>query len=74
MKNNTLASLCLAVLILTSGIVWAQTSPAPKPVATDTRVEKLIEQNQQILKNQEEILKRLERIEQGLTQLRRRSG
>lgn len=68
MNSKTLV--LIAVLGLT-GLVIAQTHEASRPTA-DPRIDKLLEQNERILKNQEEIKQRLEKISQDLLQLRRR--
>lgn len=68
MNSKTLV--LIAVLGLT-GLVIAQTQDTSRPAA-DPRIDKLLEQNERILKNQEEIKQRLEKISQDLLQLRRR--
>ncbi|MCS7049094.1 MAG: hypothetical protein N3A53_00640 [Verrucomicrobiae bacterium] len=68
MKTKTLA--LVAVLGLT-GLVIAQAHDVSRP-AFDPRIDKLLEQNERILKNQEEIKQRLDKISQDLLQLRRR--
>jgi len=42
--------------------------------ALDPRIDKLIDQNEKILKNQDEILKQLSDVKEGVLQLRRRSS
>jgi len=72
MKTKLLISVCVAVA-LAVGIALAQEKEQTKP-GTDPRIGKLVEQNEQIIKTQQEILQRLEKIEQGLLQVRRRGS
>jgi uncharacterized membrane-anchored protein YhcB (DUF1043 family) len=69
----------VAILALTAGLVVgslfvAQAQNETKPAAKDVRIDKLLDQNDQILKNQTEILKRLDDLKEGVLQLRRRSS
>jgi len=70
MKTKLLVSLCVAA-VLAVAIALAQDKEQTKP---DPRIDKLLEQNERILKNQTEILEKLLKIDQGLLQVRRRSG
>lgn len=63
--------LLVAIFVVAAGFwTYAQQQRETKP---DPRVDKLLEQNEQILKNQAEIMKSLETIQGGLQVLRRRS-
>ncbi|MBM3859895.1 MAG: hypothetical protein FJ395_09625 [Verrucomicrobia bacterium] len=70
MKTKLLVSLCVATAFAVA-IALAQDKESTKP---DPRIDKLLEQHQQILKNQTQILERLDKIEQGLLQVRRRTS
>jgi hypothetical protein len=52
----------------------AQAQTQVKPTPSDSRIDKIIEQNDQILKNQELIMKDLSDLKEGILQLRRRSS
>ena len=73
--NKKLVALSVVVTLLAiAGLVYAQgqgPTPAPKP---DPRIDKLLIQNEQILKNQQDILKQLAEIQVGVTQTRRRGS
>ena len=73
MKTKLFATVCVA-LALATAIALAQDKDPAKTAKPDPRIDKVIEQNEQILKNQDAILKKLETIETGMTQLRRRSS
>ena len=61
-----------AALVVGSLLVaHAQTENKPLP---DPRIDKLLDQNEKILKNQDEILKQLGDLKEGVLQLRRRSS
>lgn len=66
--NMKLLALIATLTVTGLGVVHAD-EPKEKP---DPRIDKLLQQNEQILKNQEEIKQRLEKINQDLLQLRRR--
>lgn len=63
--------LILALTLGVAGWVIAQSTETARP-GGDPRLDKLLEQNERILKNQEEIKQRLDKISQDLLQLRRR--
>jgi len=79
MKTNHIVSLCAVALLAAAAMAWGQNAQtAAKP---DPRIDKLLEQNEQILKNQAEmlknqaeILKQLEQVQTTVTQVRRRPG
>ena len=71
----------IAIFALVAGLVggslfMAQAQSDVKPVAPapDARIDKLLEQNEKILKNQDEIIKTLADIKEGVLQARRRSS
>jgi hypothetical protein len=72
MKTKLIVSLCVAGILAAAAVAWAQQKPTTP--GTDSRIDKLVEQNEQILKNQAEILKKLDNIETGIGQLRRRAS
>jgi len=74
MKIKTLA---LVTVIAVSGFLLAHAAdplPSVKPAATDPRIDKLIQQNEQIIRNQADIKQQLEKLSQEIMQLRRRSS
>jgi hypothetical protein len=70
MKTKLIVSICVAATLAVA-IALAQEN---KSSTQDPRIDKLIEQNAQILKNQDEILKKLDKLDQGLLQVRRRTS
>ena len=67
--------LCIAAALAVGTYVLAQSQSQVQPRSSpDPRIDKVLEQNEQILKNQTEILKALEEIKTGLTQIRRRTS
>jgi hypothetical protein len=74
MKKHHIA-LFAAVALLVGTLVVAQSdAPAQAKPAADSRIDKLLEQNDQILKNQQEIMKVLEQLKTDMNQLRRRTS
>lgn len=78
MKANTFVTVAVAALLVAGTFAIAQAPAQPKP---DLRIDKLIEQNaqmlknqDQLLKNQEETLKQLGEVKEGLAILKRRSS
>jgi hypothetical protein len=75
MKHHRLVVTVVGALLLAGGLFFAEAqAPTPKPAGGDPRIDKLVEQNQQILQNQQDIIKALADIREGLLQLRRRSS
>ena len=64
-------ALCFVAALATATYVYAQSQSKP-PV--DPRIDKLLEQNEKILKNQDDILKQLADLKEGVLQIRRRSS
>ena len=77
MKWNYMGAVAVAVAVLVGTWVVAQTpTPAPTsaPVTSlDPRIGKILEQNEKVLRNQEEILKTLAGLKEDLTVLKFRS-
>ena len=73
MNHKVLTTLAVAAVIAVGGLFISKASGETKP-ASDPRVDKLIQQNEQILKNQQDIMKTLEQLRTEITQLRRRSS
>ncbi len=65
------ALLAGATFVIAQQVQQAQDKPA---AAADPRIDKLLQQNEQILKNQEQILKALDGLKQDLVQVRRRGS
>jgi len=83
MKTKLLGVLALTAALLTGTVALAQTAgktklaappAAPAAPATDPRLDKIVEQNEKILKSQQEILQRLDKLETSVNQMRRRSS
>ena len=74
MNTKFVAILALAAGLVAGSLFVAQAQSETKPAPPDTRIDKLIEQNTQILKSQDEILKQLADIKEGVLQVRRRSS
>ena len=74
MKWNRIGGIAVAMAVLVGTWVVAQTPAAPNvaPI-TDSRIGKILEQNEKVLKNQDEILKQLAEIRQELTVLKFRT-
>jgi hypothetical protein len=68
------AVFALAAGLIAGSLFIAQAQGDVKPPAPDSRIDKIIEQNEKILKNQDEILKDLADIKEGVLQARRRSS
>jgi hypothetical protein len=73
MKTTRLGALALTGLLAAVAFAVSPGDGQIKP-AGDSRLDKLIEQNELILKNQQEILKSLGELKQDILQIRRRSS
>jgi len=71
MNRTTLATLAIATVLIAGSFVLAQSSGSS---SGDPRIDRIIEQNEKILKNQEEIQKQLSQIRDWVDWLRRRSS
>ncbi len=65
--------LVAVALIAVAGLYFVRAADEAKPAA-DPRIDKLIQQNEQIMKTQDEILKQIQELKEGVLQLRRRSS
>jgi len=76
MNMKPVAVVAAAVGFIAGSFFIAQVQGQTKAVApsSDPRIDKLIEQNQKILSNQDEILKQLADLKEGVLQIRRRSS
>lgn len=74
MNTKIVAIFVLAAGLIAGSFFYAQAQSENKSPAPDPRIDKLIEQNEKILKNQDEILKQLADVKEGVLQLRRRSS
>jgi hypothetical protein len=72
MKKTTLVTLAVAAVLAAGSFVLAQSSANSS--GGDPRLDKIIEQNEKILKNQDEILKQLNIINENVFILKRRSS
>lgn len=74
MNSKVIATAILAVVIAAGSIVLAQQPSTPAKPVTDPRLDKIIEQNTQIIKSQQDIEKKMDELKEGLLQIRRRSS
>ena len=76
MNTKFVAIFALAVGLVAGSLFMAQAQTEPKPALPppDPRIDKLLDQNEQILKNQDQIMKDLSDLKEGVLQLRRRSS
>ena len=73
MNTKTFMTVAVAALLVAGTFAIAQAPTQPKPPA-DPRIDKLLEQNEKILQNQQDILKQLGDVKESITWLRRRSS
>jgi hypothetical protein len=74
MNRKFVAIFVLAAALVAGGLFVVQAQTPVKPPPSDPRIDKLMEQSDQILKNQEQIMKDLSDVKEGVLQLRRRSS
>jgi hypothetical protein len=74
MNTKFVPILALAVGLVAGSLFVAQAQSETKPAPPDARIDKLLEQNEKILKNQDDILKALTDLKEGVLQIRRRSS
>jgi hypothetical protein len=73
MNTRTIVALSVAIAVVVG--TWAIAAQPTKPAAgSDPQLDKVIQQNDQILKNQAEIMKTLQEVQAGINALRRRSS
>ena len=68
------AVFALAAGLVAGSLFIAQAQSDVKPPVPDARIDRLLDQNEKILKNQDDILKELGEIKEGVLQARRRSS
>lgn len=73
MKWTRIGAVAAAVAVLAGTWAVAQTSKPAPATNDDQRIGRILEQNEKVLKNQEEILKTLASIQQDVTVLKFRS-
>ena len=74
MNAKYIAIFALAAGLVAGSLFIAQAQSDVKQPAPDARIDKLLDQNEKILKNQDSILKELDDIKEGVLQVRRRSS
>jgi hypothetical protein len=74
MNTKTVALFVVAAGLIAGSLFVAHAQGENKTATPDPRIDKLIEQNEKILKNQDAILKDLADLKEGVLQLRRRSS
>ena len=76
MNTKFVAIFALAVGLVAGSLFMAQaqTDVKPAPPSSDPRIDKLLDDNDKILKNQEQIINDLNDLKEGVLQLRRRSS
>jgi hypothetical protein len=70
MKAKTFVTVAVAALLVAGTFAIAQAPTSPK---ADQRIDKLLEQNEQILKNQDDILKALADLKESMLILKHRT-
>ena len=71
MSKKILALGAVVAVLAVASLVYAQAQAQSQTSKPDPRIDKLLEQNEQILKNQADILKSLEELKLGIRQVRR---
>ncbi|HUI07404.1 MAG TPA: hypothetical protein VL486_10415 [Verrucomicrobiae bacterium] len=74
MNIRLVALFALVAGLIAGSLFVARAQSESKSAVLDPRIDKLIEQNEKILKNQDDILKQLADLKEGVLQLRRRSS
>ncbi len=74
MNSKTLTALGIALVLAAGTLVLAQANKPATGSSSDAHLQKIIEQNEQILQKQDEILKQLGEMKTDLTVLRRRTS
>ena len=73
MNRKSFIAIGIAIALAAGTVVLAQ-SNKPATQSTDSRIDKVIEQNEQILKNQDAIMKKLEELQTGINIVKRRTS
>jgi hypothetical protein len=74
MNTRLVAVAAVAVVVSAGSLFVAHAQTELKAPPADPRIDKLIEQNEKVLKNQDDILKKLDEMNKGILQLRVRSS
>jgi hypothetical protein len=76
MNTKFVAIFALAVGLVAGSLFMAQAQTDTKlaPPPPDPRIDKLLDDNDKIMKNQDEIIRDLNDLKEGVLQLRRRSS
>ena len=74
MKPRLFLTVAVAALLVAGTFAIAQAPTQPKPASADPRIDKLLEQNEHILKNQDDILKALADLKESMLILKRRTS
>ena len=75
MNKNLIVAFGLAGILVAGSFAVAQAPKAAvKAADADPRIDKILEQNEKILKTQQDIMDKLEKLDKDLLQVRRRSG
>jgi hypothetical protein len=74
MNAKLFVTVAVAALLVAGTFAIAQAPAQPKPAPPDQRIDRLLEQNDQILKNQQDILKQLGDLKESILILKRRSS
>ena len=74
MNAKIVAVFAVATALVAGSLFVARAQTETKAPPPDPRIDKLLDQNEKILKNQDEILKDLGDLKEGVLQLRRRTS
>jgi hypothetical protein len=74
MNKKSLFVVGIVVALAAGSIALAQSAKSASTQNADPRIDKVIEQNEQILKNQDAILKKLDEVQNGMNILKRRTS
>ena len=73
-KQPIILTLAVAGLLVGGSLFYSHAQVAQEEPSGDARLDKIIEQNKEILKNQAEFKEALEKLQRDILQLRRRSS
>ena len=74
MNTKWIAVLTLAVVLSAGALVVAHAQTQPKALSQAAQLDKIIQQNEKILSNEEEILKAISQLREDVLILKRRSS